>query len=142
MSMERRMAYMTRSLAASSQGKPLHEHFGVHGTYTLRPINMTTFQLDVERTNSFVYSFQGIPEDVEHLISSFLHKQIVCTLQIHYEDVFRPPLFKVLRCASNLHINLEGLICKHNYMYQQDWTLAFTLEKDILYLVCLISSIG
>lgn len=139
--MDRRMAFMTRSLATSLEGKPLHEHFGVHGKYDLRRMNMTTFQLDVVRSNSFVYTFQGIPEDIEHLISSFLHKHIICTLQIHYADVFRPPEFKVIRYASNLYINLEGLICKHNYMYQQDWTLAFTLEKDILYLVCLISAI-
>jgi len=139
--MERRMACLTRSLAASLQGKPLHEHFGVPGKYDLRRINLNTFHVDVQRRNSFVYSFQGIPEVLEDLISSYLHKHLVCTIEIHYEDVFRPPVFKVIHLDTSMYLNLEGLICIHNKKYMNDWTLAFTLEKDILYLICLILEI-
>lgn len=138
--MERRMACLTRCLASSVQGKPLHEHFGVHGKYDLRRINLNTFHLDVRCQKNFVFTFQGIPEVIEQLISSYLHKHLICTLEIHYEDVFRPPMFKVVHLDTNLYVNLEGLICVHNKKYLYDWTLAFTLEKDILYLICLILS--
>jgi hypothetical protein len=138
--MERRMACLTRSLAASLQDKPFHEHFGVHGHYDLRRINLNKFHLDMCFQKKFVFKFQGIPEDIEQLISSYLHKHFVCTLEIHYEDVFRPPLFSVIHCNTNLYVNLDGLICVHNKKYLYDWTLAFTLEKDILYLICLILS--
>jgi len=138
--MERRMACLTRCFASSLQGKPLHEHFGVHGTYNLRRMHLNTFHLDAFCKKDFVFRFQGIPEDIEQLISSYLHKHFVCTLEIHYEDVFRPPIFKVIHVNTNLYVNLDGLICVHNKKYMYDWTLAFTLEKDILYLICLIHS--
>jgi hypothetical protein len=140
MTMERRMACLTRILAQSLDGKSLHEHFGVHGKYELRRINLNTFHLDVCHKKNFVYTFRGIPEDIEKLISSYLHKHFVCTLEIHYEDVFRPPIFKIIQYDSNLYINMEGLICVHNKKYLNDWTLTFTLEKDILYLICLITT--
>ena len=105
------MACLTRILAQSLDGKSLHEHFGVHGKYELRRINLNTFHLDVCHKKNFVYTFRGIPEDIEKLISSYLHKHFVCTLEIHYEDVFRPPIFKIIQYDSNLYINMEGLIC-------------------------------
>ena len=141
MTIERRMSCLTRCLATSLQGKPFHEHFGVHGKYDLRRINLNTFHLDASCKKEFVFRFRGIPEDLEQLISSYLHKHLVCTLEIHYEDGFRPPRFKVIHFDTNLYVNMEGLICVHNKKYLNDWTLAFTLEKDILYLICLILSV-
>jgi hypothetical protein len=139
--MERRMACLTRCLERSLEGKPLHEHFGVHGKYVLRRINLNTFHVDACHKKEFVYTFRGIPEDVEKLISSYLHKHFVCTIQIQYEDVFRPPVFSLIHYDSNLYVNMEGLLCIHNKKYMNDWTLAFSLEKDILYLICLIVSV-
>jgi len=141
MTIERRMACFTRMLERSLDGKPLHEYFNVNGKYNLRRINLNTFHLDVWHKKNFVYTFSGIPEDIEQLISSYLHKHFICTLEIHYEDVFRPPIFKIIHYDSNLYINIEGLICVHNKKYLNDWTLTFTLEKDILYLICLITSV-
>ena len=140
MAMDRRMACMLRCLTRSLQDKPLHEHFGVHGTYTLEQTGLSTFHLNVHRRKSMLYKFKGIPEVLEQYISSFLHQHFVCSIEMKYEDVFRPPRFKMLHYDSNLYINMENLLCIHNKKYQQDWSLAFTLEKDILYLICLIVS--
>jgi len=141
MAMERRIAFMTKSLAASTQGKPYHEHFGVHGKYTLQQIGPSTFHFGVHRTKTFVYKFKGIPEDLETHISSFLHKHFVCIMEIHYADVIRVPVFKLVHYDSNLYINMNHLLCIHNKQYEESWSPAFTLEKDMLYLICLIISV-
>jgi hypothetical protein len=138
--MERRMAFMTRRLAESTQDKPLHEHFGVHGKYELRRTNTNTFQLDVHRQVSFVYTFKGIPDEVEKYISSFLHKHFVCVIELAYVEVFRPPTFTTIKLDSNLFINVDGLLKSHSLVYRDSWSPAFTLETDILNLICLIIS--
>ncbi len=139
--MDRRMECMTRILSESTQGKPFHEHFGVHGRYHLSRMGPTTFQLNVNRTKSFVVKFKGIPEEIERHISSFLHKHFICTIEFTYVDVFRSPLFKLIHYDSNLFINMENILRYHSQIYERSWSPAFTLEKDILHLICMIMEI-
>ena len=134
---QRRMLSVSTKFHHAIGTKTLQDHFGVAGVYTWTQPTMDTLHLTIQRTFHVVVPLD-LPKDMCEVISSFLHQDTLMTLLFTYTSAFSPPTVSLAHLHTNLFINPEPLIQRHNREYKEIWSPAVTMESDILCLLLIL----